>query len=130
MFTVRSTTQSYMNSGYRLIGVSNFTKLIGQPMRAQALAYAKQIGANLVVYAMAPIGQEVHPVNRLVMNSPGATSPLILPQTPTEISTFTATSTTYVPAQFHTQVVPETFSGPSTPWRFSPTELCGLRRNP
>jgi hypothetical protein len=121
--TVRSTTQSYMGSGYRLIGVSDFTDLIGQPMRTQALAYAKQIGANLVVYAVAPIGPEIHPVNRLVIDSPGG---YITTDTTAnvygnfnlngDVNGFgnydgrgTATSTTYVPPQFHTQVVPETF---------------------
>lgn len=121
--TVRSTTQSYMANGYRLVGVSDFTNLIGQPMRAQALAYAKQIGANLVVYAVAPIGPEVHPVNRLVMDSPGG---YITTDTTantngnfnlygdvngygTYTGTGTATTSTYVPPQFHTQVVPETF---------------------
>ena len=75
-----STTQSYMRGGYRLLWVSEFSNLIGQPMRTQALAYAKQIGANLVVYTVAPIGPEVHPVNRLVMDSPGehGVSPLAL----------------------------------------------------
>ena len=49
-------------------------------MRTQALAHAKQIGANLVVYAVAPIGPEIHPVNRLVMDSAGehGVSPLAL----------------------------------------------------
>jgi hypothetical protein len=69
--TLRSTLQSYKDDGYRLIGVSDFTNLIGQPMRTQALAYAKQIGADLVVYVVAPVGPEVHPVNQLVMDSPG-----------------------------------------------------------
>lgn len=40
-------------------------------MRTQALAYGKRIGADVIVYAMAPLGPEVYPVNRLVMDSPG-----------------------------------------------------------
>jgi hypothetical protein len=121
--TVRSTTQSYMGNGYRLLGVSEFSNLLGQPMRTQALAYAKQIGADLVVYAVAPIGPELHPVNHLVMDSPGG---YVTTNTITNVSgnfdlngdvngfgnydgSGTATTTTYVPPQFHTQVVPETF---------------------
>jgi hypothetical protein len=83
--TVLPTLQSYKDDGYRLLGVSDFTNLIGQPMRNQALAYAKQIGADLVVYAVAPIGPEIHPVNHLVMDSPGAMSP------PTQLRTCTET---------------------------------------
>ena len=121
--SVRSTTQSYMDSGFRLLGVSDFTNLIGQPMRSQALGYAKQIGADLVVYVVAPIGPEVHPVNRLVMDSPGG---YVTSNTTANVygnfnlngdvngfgnydGSGTATTTTYVPPQFHTQVVPETF---------------------
>jgi hypothetical protein len=121
--TVLPTLQSFKDDGYRLLGVSDFTNLIGQPMRNQALAYAKQIGADLVVYAVAPIGSEVHPVNHVVMDSPGG---YITTNTTAnvngsfnlngEVNGFgsydgsgNATSTTYVPPQFHTQVVPETF---------------------
>jgi hypothetical protein len=121
--TVRGTTQSYMQNGYRLLGVSEFSNLMGQPMRPQALAYAKQLGADLVVYAIAPIRPEIHPVNQLVMDSPGG---YVTTNTTANIygnfnlngdlngfgnydGTGTATTTTYVPPQFHTQVVPETF---------------------
>ena len=120
---IKQTTQSYMRSGYRLLGVSEFTDLIGQPMRSQALTYAKQIGANLVIYAVAPIGSEVHPVNRVVMDSPGG---YITSNTNANVyGNFnlygdvngygnydgygTATTSTYVPPQFHTEIVPEAF---------------------
>ncbi len=92
-------------------------------MRNQALAYGKGIGAQLIVYALAPVGPEVHAVNRLVMDSAGG---YITTDTSANVSgninyygdlngygtydgTGTATSSTYIPPQFHTQVTPETF---------------------
>ncbi len=68
--TVRSTAQSYVNSGYRLLGESDFANLTAAPLRAEALSYAQQIGANLVIYSVEPIGQEVHPITKTVMDQP------------------------------------------------------------
>ena len=68
--TVQSTAQTYVSNGYRLLGESDFANLTVAPMRAEALAYAQQIGANLVIYSVQPIGQEVQPVTKTVMDQP------------------------------------------------------------
>jgi len=69
--TVQSTAQTYANSGYRLLGESDFQNLTVAPLRNEALAYAQQIGATLVIYSVEPIGQEIQPVTKTVMDQPG-----------------------------------------------------------
>lgn len=69
--TVQSTAQAYVNSGYRVLGESDFANLATAPLRAEALSYAQQIGANLVIYSVEPIGQEIQPVTKTVMDQPG-----------------------------------------------------------
>jgi hypothetical protein len=63
--TVQSTSQIYLNNGYRLLGESV------APLRNEALTYAQQIGATLVIYSVEPVGQEIHPVTKTVMDQPG-----------------------------------------------------------
>lgn len=69
--TVQSTAQTYVHGGYRLLGESDFQNTNVAPLRNEALGYAQQIGANLVIYSIEPIGQEIHPVTKTVMDQPG-----------------------------------------------------------
>jgi len=147
--TVQSTSQIYLNNGYRLLGESDFQNLTVAPLRNEALTYAQQIGATLVIYSVEPIGQEIHPVTKTVMDQPGryittnSTTKLEgnsnnsssdssnLPSgmntemnqfetenginsgstSPTGVSkTKTTTTTTFIPAKFHSEVVPQTFT--------------------
>jgi hypothetical protein len=131
--TVRATEQTYVRNGYRLLGESDFENLTAQPMRAQALAYAQEIGATLVLYSVQPIGQEIHPVTKTILESEGhnvtsttveqtatpspysvntdVTSPDFLkPVDNTDSgdnSAKTTTTTTYIPPKYRTEVVPE-----------------------
>jgi hypothetical protein len=131
--TVPATAQSYVSNGYRLLGESDFQNLTAEPMRAQALAYAQQIGATLVLYSLQPLGQEIHPVTKTVLESEGhnvTTTTVQQTSTPSPYSvntdvtspdflkpadnsgssdntTKTTTTTTYVPPKYRTQVVPE-----------------------
>jgi hypothetical protein len=69
--TVQSTAQTYETNGYRLLGESDFQNLTTAPLRSEALAYAQQIGATLVIYSVEPIGQVVQPVTKTVLDQPG-----------------------------------------------------------
>jgi hypothetical protein len=69
--TVQSTAQTYMSNGYRLLGESDFQNLTVAPLRNEALAYAQQIGAALVIYSVEPIGQVIQPVTKTVLDQPG-----------------------------------------------------------
>jgi hypothetical protein len=69
--TVQSTAQTYETNGYRLLGDSDFQNLTAAPLRNDALAYARQIGATLVIYSVEPIGQVVQPVTKTVLDQPG-----------------------------------------------------------
>ena len=134
--TVQTTAQTYVSNGYRLLGESDFANLNAEPMRAQALAQAQQIGASLVLYSVQPLGLEVHPVTKTVMESQGGyvtsttvqqsptpspysvntdvTSPDFLKPvnspTPGDNPNKTTTTTTYVPPKYREQVVPGTFT--------------------
>jgi hypothetical protein len=68
--TVQSTAQTYETNGYRLLGESDFQNLTAAPLRNEALAYAQQVGATLVIYAVEPIGQ-VQPVTKTVLDQSG-----------------------------------------------------------
>jgi hypothetical protein len=131
--TVQATEQTYVSNGYRVLGGSDFQNLTAEPMRAQALAYAQQIGATLVLYSVQPLGQEIHPVTKTVLESEGhnvtsttvqqtatpspysvntdVTSPNFLKPVDNsgsgDNSTKTITTTTYVPPKYRTEVVPE-----------------------
>jgi hypothetical protein len=134
--TVQSTAQTYLNSGYRLLGQSDFANLTTAPLRAEALAYAQQIGANLVIYSVQPIGQVVQPVTKTVLDQPAQSittnsttkvegaSPLPagvnsemrefenangINSSGGDTTTKTTTTTTYLPAKYHSEVVPQTF---------------------
>ncbi|HEY0790556.1 MAG TPA: hypothetical protein VGD78_05775 [Chthoniobacterales bacterium] len=135
---VPTTAQAYVRNGYRFLGGSDFANLTAEPMRAQALAQAQQIGANLILYSVQPLGLEVHPVTKTVMESQGryvtsttvqqnqnptpspygvntdVTSPDFLKPVdspaPGNSPNQTATTTTYVPPKYREQVVPETFT--------------------
>jgi len=69
--TVQLTAQTYQANGYRLLGESDFQNLTAAPLRNEALTYAQQIGATLVIYAVEPIGQIVQPVTKTVLDQPG-----------------------------------------------------------
>jgi hypothetical protein len=135
--TVQSTAQTYLHSGYRLLGQSDFANLTTAPLRAEALAYAQQIGANLVIYSVEPIGQVVQPVTKTVMDQSARS---ITTNSTTKVeggsdlpegvnsemrefenanginssnggtTTKTTTTTTFVPAKYHSEVVPQTFT--------------------
>lgn len=69
--TVQSAAQTYESNGYRLFGESDFQNLTAAPLRNEALAYAQQIGATLVIYSVEPIGQVVQPVTKTVLDQSG-----------------------------------------------------------
>jgi hypothetical protein len=69
--TIQANAQTYVSNGYRLLGESDFQNLTVEPMRLQALAYARQIGATLVLYSVQPLAQEVHPVTKSILESEG-----------------------------------------------------------
>ena len=131
--TVQSTAQTYVNSGYRLLGESDFQNLTVAPLRGEALSHAQKIGATLVIYSVEPIGQEIHPVTKTVLESEGhnvTTTTIQQTSTPSpysvntdvtspdflkpidnsgsgDNSTKTTTTTTYVPPKYRTEIVPE-----------------------
>jgi hypothetical protein len=45
------TQTTYLNKGYFLLGHCDFNSDIGEPLRGYAIEYAKQLGADLVIYA-------------------------------------------------------------------------------
>jgi hypothetical protein len=146
--TVPSTAQAYETNGYHLLGESDFQNLTTAPLRNEALAYAQQIGATLVIYSVEPIGQVVQPVTKTFLDQPGH---YITTNTTTKVkgnsnpgsgssdlpegmnsemkqferengissgsdssagdtTTKTTTGTTFVPAKYHSEVVPQTFT--------------------
>jgi len=131
--TIQANAQTYVSNGYRLLGESDFQNLTVEPMRAQALAFAQRIGATLVLYSVQPLGQEVHPVTKSVLESEGhnvTTTTVQQTSTPSPYSvntdvispdflkpvnqsdsgdnaTTTTTTTTYVPPKYRTEIVPE-----------------------
>ena len=66
---LEETAQNYTTNGYRVLGQSDFQNLTPEPLREKALAYARQFGATLVLYSVEPLGQEVHPVTKTVLES-------------------------------------------------------------
>jgi hypothetical protein len=113
---------SPVSHGYRLLGWSDFSNLHGDE-RTTAQAQAKKIGADIVVYGSAVLGSQVHAVPHVVMDSAGGT--ITATTNSYNSGSFnvygdvngygnysgngTATTEVYVPPQFHTEVVPETF---------------------
>jgi hypothetical protein len=101
--------QSYFRLGYRPLGYSDFTNLRGQPMRSEAIAYGKQLGADVILYSLWALGPETH----AVMDSSGgvATSNTYgsFNYGQNGYGTVNGTTTTYLPPTFHQEVVPETF---------------------
>jgi hypothetical protein len=119
-----ATTKNYFRSGYRPLGYSDFSNLRCDQMRSEAIAYGKQIGADLTLCWVISLGVETHAVNRTVMDSSGGV--ITTNATANTYANFNvvgnvkgfgtyngtgnATTTTYVPPTFHQLVVPETFT--------------------
>jgi hypothetical protein len=109
---VTTTARPYIDGGYRLLGQSDFQNFTAEPMRSQALAYAQQLGANLVVYSVQPLGQEIHPVTKTILESEGhnlTTTTVQQTATPSPYGvntdpTKTTTITTYIPPKYRTEI--------------------------